>query len=73
MHPIEALCKEYDVTRYWLAKQSGVAETAFTNAITRNSTVDDMRVGTFRKIANALEEDVEIIIKKAYEYEKTLD
>lgn len=73
MHPIEKLCEEYGVTRYWLANKGKISQSGLSDSVVKNRSIDEMKLGTFRKLAIALNIDVDLLIKKMYEYEKMVD
>jgi DNA-binding Xre family transcriptional regulator len=75
MHPIELLCKEFNITRYALSKKSGIRESVFSNLIQKNSPVENMRLGTLLKMADALDLPIGDIVEKllAYENQSPLD
>jgi len=71
MHPIEKLCEEYGVTRYWLAKNASISAGGLSDMIKEKRLINDMKVGTLSKIAEVLEVEVGFLIEKLYKYEKT--
>ncbi|GAA0429349.1 hypothetical protein GCM10008934_18710 [Virgibacillus salarius] len=71
MHPIDSLCKEYEMTRYALSKKSGVRESVFSNLVQKNSSIQNMRLGTLLKISDALDLPIGVLIEKLLQYEKT--
>jgi transcriptional regulator with XRE-family HTH domain len=75
MHPIELLCKEYNITRYALSKKSGIRESVFSNLVQKNSPIENVKLGTLLKIADALQVPIGDLIEKllAYESNATMD
>lgn len=72
MHPIDRLCKEFGLTRYSLSKKSRVSDSALANLVTRNTAIDNIKIGTIKKISAAigLTIDETIIKLEAYESKK---
>jgi transcriptional regulator with XRE-family HTH domain len=70
MHPIEALCEEYNVTRYRLAKTAGLRESTLASLIARNNAVDKISVATIYKIAKALDMEMDLLYSKLKKYEE---
>jgi len=70
MHALEALCKELGMTRYQLAKKSGVQESTISSIIRRNSSIDRMTVGSLSKIASAIGVSQDELYQKLLKYEK---
>ena len=69
MHPIEVLCKERNISRYKLAKDSGVAETTLNMMINRNTRFGRMPVENFFNISNSLGLDM----NELYAYLKKIE
>jgi transcriptional regulator with XRE-family HTH domain len=69
MHPIDLLCKEFEITRYALSKKCGVRESAFSNLVQKNSPVENMRLGTLLKMADGLNLPIGELIEKLLKYE----
>lgn len=69
MHPIDLLCKEFGLTRYSLSKKSGVSDAALANLVTRNTAIDNMKIGTVKKISNAIGLTIDETVMKLEEYE----
>lgn len=71
LHPIDQLCKEYNLTRYKLSKLSGVAETTLSNLVKRNSSVGRISVDTLHAISIALDTDMDDLYKKLKNFENS--
>lgn len=71
LHPIDELCKEYNLTRYKLSKMSGVAETTLSNLVKRNSSVGRISADTLHAISTALEIDMGDMYKKLKKFENS--
>lgn len=70
MHPIDQLCKEFGLTRYSLSKKSGVNDSTLANLVTRNTDVDNMKIGTIKKIAKAVGLSIDELVEKLESYKK---
>ena len=70
MHPIEKLCEEYGVTRYWVAKNAKISEGGLSDMVKDKRSIDDIKLGTLRKISETLETSVGVVIEKLYKYEE---
>jgi len=69
MHPIDQLCKEYDLSRNRLATQSGITESVLSSLTRNNTPIAKMKLGTLLKLADGLSLDIGDLIKKLIEYE----
>jgi len=70
MHPIDMLCKEYGLSRYKLAKISGVSENTLSKSVIRNTNFRNLKTGTLINISNALDISTDELINKFLQYEK---
>ncbi|MEC1716582.1 helix-turn-helix transcriptional regulator [Schinkia azotoformans] len=70
MHSIDQLCKEFGLTRYSLSKKSGVNDSTLANLVTRNTDVDNMKIGTIKKIAKAVGLSIDELVEKLESYKK---
>ena len=71
MHPIDLLCKEYEITRYSLSKKSGIRESVFSNLVQKNSPIENMKLGTLLKMSSALDLPIGDLIEKLLQYENS--
>lgn len=71
MHPIDQLCKEYNMTRYALSKKSGIRESVFSNLVQKQSPIENMKLGTLLKMAAALDLPIGDLIEKLLGYENS--
>lgn len=69
IHPIDQLLLENKMSRYQLAKVSGLNESTLSNIVNRKTKVDDITVGTLVKIANGLNFDLEETYCRLKSYE----
>ncbi len=68
MHPIEKLLSDYNCSLYALQKNGGPAQSLMSRHINNNNPIDNLTVGTICKMAKALDEKPEEILKKLLKY-----
>lgn len=71
MHPIDKLCQDFNVTRYQICKDAGLSRTSLDGLVRRNTSVEDMKLGTLIKISSALKISVHELIDKLLQYTKS--
>lgn len=69
LHPLDALLKEYNMTRYALSKH-GIPESTSSHIVNKNIPVDNITVATLVKLANALGLDLEETYARLKGYER---
>jgi len=70
-HPIDLLCKEYDLTRYRLSKLSGVSENTLSNIVRRNTTIGRISVDVMHALSVGLNIDMTELYHKLKSFEKS--
>lgn len=73
MHSVEKLCEEFGITRYELSKRCGINPSSINMLVKQNTKVDNIKVGTIRKFAVALELSTDDVLSKLLDYEEMLD
>jgi DNA-binding Xre family transcriptional regulator len=70
MHPLQKLCENRSITRYRLAKKSGIYESTITNIIARNTAVKKINLGIIINIAKGLDLSVDCLVEELLSFEK---
>lgn len=71
MHAIELLTKELNITKYELAKRSGISTGTLNNMVYRDVKVDDIKIGMMIKLANGSGLILDEVYAKLKHLEKT--